>query len=164
MPEARPISVDMQLDLAPDNAAIQLLDSSDMSPSMPIKVLLVEDDIDAAALVRFSLADKRNGAFELEWVNSLRDAMARVASPGIDVVLLDLGLPELQGFRSHRALALACWANIPIVIYSSDDSAASRKLTTGFGGAADYLVKQVTSPADIRRSLCRAVRGICQSY
>jgi DNA-binding response OmpR family regulator len=122
----------------------------------PVQVLLVEDDPDAARLVTFHLSDKGERTFAVEWRSNLVDAMNRLARPGIDVVLLDLGMPELSGYKSYRAVELAAGRNIPVVIFTGDDGTASRDLTLGCG-AADYLVKQETTPHQLRQSLIDAV-------
>src|SRR5271165_2084452 len=61
----------------------------------PITVLVVEDDEEAAFMAQIWLTQAGDGQFRMEWSASLRQAMARLGRPGIDVVLLDLGMPEL---------------------------------------------------------------------
>jgi DNA-binding response OmpR family regulator len=121
----------------------------------PIQVLLVEDNTEAAQLVRIYLTEDGATPFRLEWAPTLLDAMTRLAHPGIEVVLLDLGLPELTGYRSYRAIEAAAY-KAPVVIYTADDSSVSRDLTLGFG-AADYLLKGESSSAEIRKALRNAV-------
>ena len=89
--------------------------------------------------------------------------MTRLAQPGIEVVLLDLGLPELGGYKSFRAIDAAVAGRIPVVILTSDDSRDSRDLTLGFG-ASDYLIKDSISPARLRAAVVKAVRkGRCKN-
>lgn len=120
--------------------------------SAPIRVLLVEDDPEAADLVQFSLLDETSGGFDFEWAPNLVEATIRLSQPGIDVVLLDLGLPELGGYKSYRVVELASGSNIPIVILTADDRTISRELTMGLG-ASDYLLKHEMSPARLKHSL-----------
>jgi DNA-binding response OmpR family regulator len=128
----------------------------------PIQVLLVEDNADAAWLVQFCLTGEGE-QFRIEWASDLLQAMTRLAQPGIEVVLLDLGLPELGGYKSFRAIDAAVAGRIPVVILTSDDSRDSRDLTLGFG-ASDYLVKDSISPARLRAALVKAVRkGRCKN-
>jgi len=118
----------------------------------PIQVLLVEDDPDAAELVRIRLTEDVEDPFRVEWTQNLIDAMNRLAEPGIDVILLDLGLPELTGYRSYRAIEAAAGHRVPVVIFTSDDRDNIRQLILEFG-AADYLLKGNCSPARLRRAL-----------
>ena len=121
----------------------------------PIQVLLVEDSVEQAQLVRIYLSEDQENLFRVEWAPTLIDGMTRLAHPGIEVVLLDLGLPELKGYRSYRAIEAATY-KAPVVIYTSDDSSVSRDLTLGFG-ASDYLLKGESSSAEIRKALRNAV-------
>jgi DNA-binding response OmpR family regulator len=121
----------------------------------PIRVLLVEDNPEAAQMVQFSL-DQDRQRFSVEWSRTIRHAMTRLSEFEVDVVLLDLGLPELSGYRSFRAIQIASARDLPIVIFTADESILSKELTLGFG-ASDYLVKQECSPARLRHSLRMAV-------
>jgi DNA-binding response OmpR family regulator len=123
----------------------------------PIQVLLVEDDADAAWLVQYCLTGE-GAQFRIEWAADLAHAMTRLRQPGIEVVLLDLGLPELDGYKSFRAIDLAADGKIPVVILTSDDRRDSRDLTLGCG-ASDYLIKNAISPACLRAALVNAVNG-----
>lgn len=141
----------------PQEAGWMTLDAPQVDPpAWPISVLIVEDDEDAAELARIQLSGSGEDKFFVERSRNLRHAMRRLAEPGIDVVLLDLGLPELSGYRSYRALTQAAPQEIPVVVYTSDERQLSRDITLQFG-AADYLVKDQTSAAHLRRCLREAV-------
>jgi DNA-binding response OmpR family regulator len=139
-------------EIAPPAATLGTATSVDR----PIRVLLVEDNVEAAALVRIYLRDEAN-SFHMEWTPNVREAMTRLAQPGVDVVLLDLGLPELSGYRSYRAIqAATTGCKPPVVIFTSDDSSLSRALTLEFGAAA-YLLKGESTPSELRNALRHAV-------
>ncbi len=123
-----------------------------------IQVLMVEDDPDAAQLTKAYLTADENAAFRVEWSANLFTAMHRVKQPGIDVILLDLGMPELSGYKSHRAMEFATRRLVPVVILTADDRSISKELTLGYG-AADYLLKQQLSADRLRQALRAAVRG-----
>jgi len=127
------------------------------APGRPIQVLMVEDDPEAAELVQNCLNQDGTERFCVEWQDTLHAAMERIAGEGIDVVLLDLGMPDLSGAKSYLAVAIAAKDSLPIVIYTGNENAATRDLTLEFG-AADYLVKQKCSPAQLRQALSTAVR------
>ena len=122
----------------------------------PIQVLLVEDSPEAAELVKVYLSEDGAASFRVEWACNLVEAMTRLARPGLDVVLLDLGLPELSSYKSYRAIDVAAGPQLPVVILTSDERSVSRNLTLGFG-ASDYLLKHESSPAVLKQALRSAV-------
>jgi two-component system catabolic regulation response regulator CreB len=123
----------------------------------PVQVLLVEDSEEAAYLVQECLQGPAGDQFRVEWTQTVLEAMARLALPGVEVVLLDLGLPELTGYRSFRAIDAAANCKVPVVILTSDERSLSRDLTVGCG-ASDYLIKDRISPEQLRESLLAAIR------
>lgn len=123
----------------------------------PIQVLLVEDNAEAAWLVQSSLEGPEGEQFRVEWTLNLLEAMTRLALPGVEVILLDLGLPELNGYRSFRAIEAATHGKVPIVILTSDDRDISKDLTVGCG-ASDYLIKDKTSSVQLRAALLSAIQ------
>ncbi len=124
----------------------------------PIQVLMVEDNTDAAWSYIFSLTGDGGTQFHLEWAPNLLKAMTRLAEPGIEVVLLDLGLPETSGYKSFLAVDAAGEGKIPVVILTSDDSRDSRDRALEYGASA-YLLKDTVSPARLRAALLNAVRS-----
>lgn len=114
----------------------------------PISVLLIEDNSEQAELVRLSLAGESEEGYRVSWVATLMEGMKILSEPGVDVVVLDLGLPELEGYKSHTAIHRFA-PQVPVVILTADDSAASRDLTMA-AGAADYLIKGEVSDAQLR--------------
>jgi pilus assembly protein CpaE len=121
-----------------------------------LTVLLIEDSPQFAQLVQHWLADIPGGAaFVLNWTDSLADGLSRLDRGGVDVILLDLGLPDCSGmetFMQARDRAL----KTPIVILSSADS-ESLALQMIQEGAEDYLVKSSCDAASLARAVRRAV-------
>ena len=73
-----------------------------------ISVLIIEDNPGDARLVQEALKGASDPSFTVEWVDRLSSGLARLADGGIDVLLLDLGLPDSQGLAALaliRALA-----------------------------------------------------------
>ena len=127
-----------------------------ISGNSPIRVLVVEDDAETADLLHCHLTEEGDELFLPEWASGLVEAVIRLGQPGIDVVLLDLGLPESNGYRTYRTIkSLAGWA-LPVVIFTADDRSVSRDRTAG---ADDYLLKQENSPAQLRQALRKAAAG-----
>jgi two-component sensor histidine kinase len=107
--------------------------------SQPIKALLVEDNPGDARFLQEVVADA--GTPRLEWVtvDRLSDALQRLRAERFDVVLLDLSLPDTQGFETfERTCAQA--PDVPIVVLTGldDEELAVRTVQSG---AQDYLVK-----------------------
>lgn len=123
---------------------------------VPIQVLLVEDDPDAAAFTDAQVSLNEDDIFRVEWKNNILNALSRLAMPGIDVVLLDLGMPELGGYKTHLAIKSAAGKSVPVVILTGDDSTISQNITR-LQGAANYLIKHRTSSVELRRALYEAV-------
>jgi len=119
----------------------------------PIKVLLlVEDNSGDALFVREALNGEGLQKTELTHVQSLSKAEERLKGGGVDIVVLDLGLPDAQGLAAvRRAHAVA--PHVPLVVLTclDDESMAIQALQEG---AQDYLIKgQIDS-----RGLFRALR------
>jgi CheY-like chemotaxis protein len=122
----------------------------------PMRVLLVEDDPHEAQLAFALVNGGRDGPnlFDFEWKNNILQAISRLAKPGIDVVLLDLGMLELSGHKTHLAI-MPVTTKTPVVIFTCDDSAASQEATKS-QGAFRYLLKNRTSPFELRQALHEA--------
>ena len=121
-----------------------------------LTVLLIEDSPQFAQLVQHWLANTPGGApLVLNWTDSLADGMSRLDRGGVDVILLDLGLPDCSGMETFiQARDRA--AKTPIVILSSADS-ESLALEMIQKGAEDYLVKSSCDAASLARAVRRAV-------
>jgi DNA-binding response OmpR family regulator len=85
--------------------------------SRPTSVLLIEDNPGDAVLIRRLLSQDIHGQFQVRWVDSLTKGMEILLGEGenVDVVLLDLNLPDSQGLRSFsRVYAEA--PNMPVIL------------------------------------------------
>ncbi|WP_239107652.1 PP2C family protein-serine/threonine phosphatase [Spirilliplanes yamanashiensis] len=125
-----------------------------MGPAAPerLRVLLVEDDEGDAFLVRELLAEA-SAPFDLAVATSLREARQRLA--GVHCVLLDLGLPDAQGFDGLRQLlAVAGSAAVCVLTGRFDEPLGVAAVAEG---AQDYLVKGQVDGTLLSRSLRYAV-------
>ncbi|MGI8550525.1 MAG: PAS domain S-box protein [Dehalococcoidia bacterium] len=110
-----------------------------------LHVLLIEDNPGDAVLIQELLRDARTLRTNVAWVEDLATAGARLACGGIDIVLLDLSLPDSQGLETLRQV-VARAAAVPVVVLTGLDNEqlATRALSEG---AQDYLVKgQIETP------------------
>lgn len=114
-------------------------------PQQPIKVLLVEDDAVQARLVREYLSEVPWRPVILDYAETIAEAKARLTEGGIDVVLLDLSLPDSDGPASFVVLHWA-FRGLPIIVLTGlQDQELSDQLVQA--GAQDYLVKnEITGP------------------
>ena len=124
-----------------------------MTIPRPIKVLLIEDNPGDAELIRTMLSEAKRMTFDLEWHDTLAAGMNRLSSGGIDLVLLDLVLPDSAGLETLRRLLAVSGGAQVVVVFSgqADEEIAFQALQEG---AQDYLIKgRVDS-----RVLARAIR------
>jgi DNA-binding response OmpR family regulator len=114
-----------------------------------IQVLVVEDDPLFVELLQETLLAAGRPGYALESVALLGEAAARLSRGGIDLVLLDLGLPDSSGLDTFRHVQRAAPA-VPIIVLTanSDEETAIAAVKEG---AQDYLVKgQFTSHVLVR--------------
>ena len=98
-------------------------------------VLIVEDD---AALQRTLRANLTARGFDVAVASSGEDALNNAARVHPDVVILDLGLPGIDGIDVVRGLR--AWSRVPIVVLSARDAERS-KVEALDAGADDYVTK-----------------------
>lgn len=101
-----------------------------------MRVLLVEDDAAVAAGIVQGL---RSAGFEVIHVATGAQAVAGYESdPGIDMVLLDLGLPDMDG--QQVCAQIRANSAVPIIIVSARDDEVDKVISLELG-ADDYLAK-----------------------
>jgi PAS domain S-box-containing protein len=120
-----------------------------------LKVLLIEDNPGDARLIRETLMSEKAGLFHLESVDRLSAGLQKLSAQKIDVILLDLGLPDSQGFDTFLKVKILA-PHIPVVILSglNDEELAARAVREG---AQDYLVKGKVDNNLLVRSLRYAI-------
>jgi len=120
-----------------------------------IKILLIEDNVDYAQLVRAMLFKARSTRFEIEWQDSLLKGLERLTTGDIDLVLLDLNLPDSSGLDSFVSIN-AQVPNIPIVVLTGSDD-EELALNAVQIGAQDYLIKEQVNSDYLIRSIRYAI-------
>lgn len=118
-------------------------------------VLLIEDSEEAMFLVRFALQEYGQGRYRLEWANSLSTGLDQLAGGGIDLVLLDLGLPESSGPESY-AWVREIAPQVPVVVLTGDERAETEFAVTA-SGVEGYLVKDQASGALLLQTIRAAL-------
>jgi DNA-binding response OmpR family regulator len=106
---------------------------------MPTKILVIDDDIAITELMSMLL--KTHG-FDVITTNSGAEGVKLVEQKNPNVVLLDLMMPDMDGWQVSKAIRT--FSNVPILILSAinDPSMVASVLDTG---ADDFLVKPVPS-------------------
>ncbi|MBI4000997.1 MAG: response regulator, partial [Nitrospira defluvii] len=82
---------------------------------VPTHILLIEDNPGDARILRELLAETDPGRFKLTHVDRLAKGITSVQEGGIEIVLLDLSLPDSQGFDTLIAIHKVSMG-IPIVV------------------------------------------------
>ncbi len=123
-----------------------------MSNSPLRRLLLIEDNDGDARLLREMFNEPDSPNTELTHVESMSQAEKHLAQYAVDIILLDLGLPDADGVGAVRRAHTAA-PHVPLVVLTGmdDESLAMQALQEG---AEDYLIKgQIDS-----RGLLRALR------
>jgi len=117
-----------------------------------LDVLVVEDNPADADLIREMLPGGGTVAFHVDTTDRLADAIAHVRRMPVDLVLLDLGLPDSQGLATLHAFRAAA-PRLPIVVLTGNDD-EDLAIRAVRDGAQDYLVKgQIVGHLLVRSSL-----------
>lgn len=99
------------------------------------RVLVVDDDDALLRALRISLSAR---GYRVETARSGAEGLQRAAAAPPEVVVLDLGLPDLDGLEVCRRIR--AWSDVPIIVLSAA-GAEARKVAALDGGADDYVTK-----------------------
>ncbi len=116
-----------------------------------IKVLLIEDDPGDADLLQEMLCGGRTRSFDLVCTPRLSAGLERLDGRNVDVVLLDLLLPDSRGYDTFTKVHAQA-PNVPIVVLTGlgDEGLARKALQEG---AQDYLVKGQVDTTSLVRAM-----------
>src|SRR5512135_693122 len=116
-------------------------------------ILLIEDNPGDVRLIREYLSE--SSRIRLEVAARLETGLERLASGGIDVVLLDLSLPDSHGFDTFRQVHTRT-PHVPIVVLTALDNDAVVAETLREGGQ-DYLLKTHLDHEILRRAITYSI-------
>ncbi len=126
-----------------------------LGATVALRVLLIEDNPGDAALVDELLSASPGPLAQIVHASSLSAASDHLGHGHVDVVLLDLGLPDARGTACvHHVRARA--PEVPIVVLTGTDDQALA-LACIAAGAQDYLAKNEVRAESLRRSLGYAI-------
>jgi signal transduction histidine kinase/CheY-like chemotaxis protein len=119
-----------------------------------MRVLVVEDSATDSTIVQRYL-ERDSGAREIRTATRLSDALTIAQASALDVILLDMSLPDANGVEAVRRMRDAV-PHVPIVVLSGteDELIATRAVQAG---AQDYLIKGHVDAVSLRRALRYAI-------
>ncbi len=101
----------------------------------PATILLIEDELQMRRFLRVTLQSEAYVVLEAE---TAANGLSQVATRNPDIVLLDLGLPDMDGLEVIEKLRE--WSRVPVIVISAREQEGD-KITALDGGADDYLTK-----------------------
>jgi signal transduction histidine kinase/DNA-binding response OmpR family regulator len=127
------------------------------SAEPPTRILLVDDDAMQRERVRswfegqhWSITEAGNG----------REALARLEEGHPDLIVLDLMMPEMNGFQLVAALQQnGAWRDIPVIVVTAHDLDAAQRDLLNYG-VKSVLVKESFKPADLVARIRRLVGSV----
>jgi two-component system response regulator QseB len=119
-----------------------------------MRLLLVEDDSMIGRAVKHGL---EQGGYAVDWVTDGHDGLAAVANGVYDLVVLDIGLPRIDGLAMLQTLRDRRDA-VPVLVTSARDTVSDRIAGLN-AGADDYLLK----PFDLDELIAR-VRALLRRH
>jgi signal transduction histidine kinase len=120
-----------------------------------LRVLLVEDNAGDARLLREMFSKERPDSFALTHLLRMSEAVIHLEKGEVDIVLLDMGLPDEHGLDTvRRAHAVA--PEVPLIVLTGlDDEALAAEAMKQ--GAQDYLIKGQIENRALPRALRHAI-------
>ena len=120
-----------------------------------LHVLVVEDNAGDARLLREMFSKEKQGSFELTHLLRMSEALVHLAKGGVDIVLLDMGLPDGHGLDTVRRTHAAA-PGVPVIVLTGldDEELAAEAMKEG---AQDYLIKGQIENRALPRALRHAI-------
>jgi len=108
--------------------------------SQPVRVLVIDDEPQIRRFLDISL---RAQGYRVDSAESGRDGLAALATHGADLVILDMGLPDIDGGAVLRELRQ--WSQVPVIVLTVR-AAEAEKVAALDAGANDYVTKPFGVP------------------
>ena len=121
----------------------------------PLRILLVEDNLADARLLREMFSKEKPDSFEFIHFLRMSEAVSHLTKGGVDIVLLDMGLPDAHGLDTVRRTHAAA-PGVPVIVLTGlDDEAVAAEAIRE--GAQDYLIKGQIENRALPRALRHAI-------
>jgi CheY-like chemotaxis protein len=135
-------------------AGRKALTEDDMSNTA--RILCVDDEPGVVELVGLILKSQN---IQVEGANSGAEALESMRRQPPDVVLLDVMMPEMDGWEVYKQMkADVSLRNIPVIIVTARNSSFEEIIARERTGIRDYLTKPFL-PNDLRKSLARVLES-----
>jgi len=121
----------------------------------PTRILLIEDNPGDVRLIQEMLKEAAGATFEVVCVERLSTGLEHLSEGGIDILLLDLGLPDSQGVDTFAKVHGEA-PQVPIIVLTGLDDDVVAVTAVG-AGAQDYLVKGQVDGSLLVRSIRYAI-------
>lgn len=121
----------------------------------PLRILLVEDNPGDVRLLREMFSTERPDSYEITHLPRLGLALNHLAKGGVDIVLLDLGLPDGEGMDTVRRVRTLA-PQVPLIVLTGRDDETTIAQAM-LEGAQDYLVKGQIETRALPRALRHAI-------
>ncbi len=118
-------------------------------------VLLIEDQPKQTSQIRAMLDQVASEVFQVAHVESIGDAERHLARHPVEVVLLDLGMPESNGLEGFRKVQITAPHTAMVLFCDSEDEPIAVQAI--HQGAQDYLIKGQIEPRELKRALFNAI-------
>jgi DNA-binding response OmpR family regulator len=123
---------------------------------MPKRIVIVEDEEELASLVEYNLT--RNG-YDTRILSGGRDTLARLEEACPDLIVLDIMLPEIDGFELCRQVRRSqTLAAVPVLFLTARCDEVDRVLGLEIGGD-DYITKPFSPRELVARVKAHLRRG-----
>ena len=120
-----------------------------------VRLLIIEDNLGDATLVKEALEEVEGKPFRISHAETLQSGLDRLMLRDIDVILLDVSLPDSHGLDGLSAIRILA-PDVPVVLLTGWDS-ESLSLRAVQNGAQDYLVKGSVQGQGLARTLQQAI-------
>ncbi len=129
-------------------------------PNRAIKVLVIEDDANYFVFLSEMLMQFQSPSFAISRARMLQSGLDRLRSGDVELVLLDLTLPDSAGLNTLITVRKSS-SLIPVVILTGVDDPALSTRAIGLG-AQDYIVKGSFDRDQLRDRMLTAMDVFCR--
>jgi two-component system catabolic regulation response regulator CreB len=119
-------------------------------------ILIIEDESSIADTIIYAL---KSEGFDSCWCSTGIAGLSRWSEGGIDLIILDIGLPDMNGFEILKKIRAT--SSLPVIFLTSRSSELDRVVGLEIG-ADDYVAKPF-SPRELTARVKAVLRRISQS-
>ena len=125
-----------------------------MEAKRPIQILCIEDEHEMIDLIRLILAQR---GFKVRGATSGKEGLEAIKNERPDLVLLDLMMPEMDGWEVYQSMkAEETSRQIPVIIVTAKAQSIDRVLGLHIAKVDDYIAKPF-SPQELMNSVAKVL-------